>query len=376
MESFGDSNCHSRSDSFSLYERYMRSFNVVSSVVEENDPGHISNTEYESSCEGNIELTVNKHFNRADFCTPLNPVSEVIEKGSVSFDAESCVKAEDTNFTSPVSLIDNFSATADNSHLTEKSNPTDVPVSSDDSKSNYFKTPVFITSTMENSNNAVDSVPLFREVRPSDSVFKLPIRELSFNGTIKHVQKLKPIVDPITALNSSAGLANLDYKSSEQSSDSNSTCESNQKNSSFDGTDQSNSADARINKVSESTGDSQYEEINQPKGPLLVNDDGNSKWNLEQSYSSLEASFDSGVRSPDMFSDEEEAQVQEPFWSFLKDFELYDKRRVRKLEVSRCISNKCNIQKLHCCVLIGQSTHNNDIYVYYIIKIMYVLCST
>lgn len=63
---------------------------------------------------------------------------------------------------------------------------------------------------------------------------------------------------------------------------------------------------------------------------------------MEQSFSSLEGSFDSGLRSPDMFSEgEDDLQAEnsnaETFWSFLGDFEKYDKRKVRKIEVGLMI---------------------------------------
>ncbi|XP_049877158.1 uncharacterized protein LOC126374545 [Pectinophora gossypiella] len=351
MESYKDPNCHSLSDSFSLYERYLRSFNVVNNFVEENcDAGPTANREYDSSCEGNIDLSVNKHYEITEnVCNPINATAENIDKVPACFQSDLCPRIEDTNLTSPASLLENSNATgtaADYSHLTEKSDHTDVPVSSEDSKSNGFKQPVFITSTMENSNNAVDSVPLFRDTTPSQSVFKLPISELSFNGTIKHVQKLKPIVDPITAMTSSARLVLEDkpsvhflsgkYEAHCGDSNSNNMTDSEQRHSSDKHTDTSNaSSDTnRLDKGNESTGDSQYEELNYKNLQSLANEEGSVKWNSEQSYSSLEASFDSGVRSPDMFSDEdaEPVPVQEPFWSFLKDFETYDKRRVRKLE--------------------------------------------
>ncbi|KAJ2948637.1 hypothetical protein O0L34_g7893 [Tuta absoluta] len=352
MESFRDTNANevSMNDSFSLYERYLRSFNVVDSFVDNHEPEPAANCEYESSCEGNVDLSVNKHYETTEIAYPAHQLKDVVDKVSSVLDTD-CGRIEDTNISLAASSLDNSSATnttADHSHLTEKSDNTDVPISSEDFKSVSFKQPVFITSTMENSNNAVDSVPLFRDTRPSECVFKLPTRELSFNGTLKHVQKLKPIVDPITALTSHSELDHLEEKYLDQcheetypiettdSSNSNNATDSDQKPSSDKLTDTSNTTSDmnRIEKTNQSTGDSQYEECNEKKEQSDVNEDTSAKWISEQSYSSLEASFDSGVRSPDMFSDgeEEPAPVEEPFWSFLKEHEAHDRRKLRKLE--------------------------------------------
>ncbi|XP_053615130.1 uncharacterized protein mi isoform X2 [Plodia interpunctella] len=350
MESLEESNCHSMSDSFSLYERYLRSFNVVDNFTEEENPRETissNNCDYESSNSGsNIDLSVvapsidkNKH------CEPENILLNQAPSDSLGLDksylqSDLCVKAE-SNSSLAVSLLDNSSATADNCLLNDKSDLADVPISSDDSKPDIFKQPVFITSTMENSNNAVDSVPMFRDVRSAENVFKLPISELSFNGTIKHVKKLTPIVDPITALTSNNALVNLDEKSTDCQSylervDDIDGVESEVNDLRVMSSDEHSSSDMKGEgeKTTESTGDSQYEE-SKKEGQ---GEGSNVKWNSEQSYSSLEASFDSGVRSPDMFSDNDEdtqsePQMEaEPFWSFLKDFEAYEKRKVRKIE--------------------------------------------
>ncbi|XP_075981061.1 cyclin E-interacting protein minus isoform X2 [Anticarsia gemmatalis] len=355
MESFEDSNCHSMSDSFSLYERYLRSFNVVDPLLQEsvngaqNEPPNIINCDSESSHSGgNIELSIvtsnviNKHTEAEH--SLLNQVvrEHISDKGS-SLDTD-CVKLHSPCTPLAASLLENSSATVERSLINEKSNPIDVLISSEESKTETFKHPVFITPTMENSNNAVDSVPMFRAVRPTESVFKLPISELSFNGTLKHVQRMKPIVDPITALSSSTGLVSLEDKQGEECSRPFASCSSSSSSSSSSShmtegsssearaSDTSDNSD-RVEKASESTGDSQYEECK--KDNQVANDDGNTaKWNSEQSYSSLEASFDSGVRSPDMFSEEDEDTTPEPepFWSFLKDYEAYDKRKMRKTE--------------------------------------------
>ncbi|KAJ8717149.1 hypothetical protein PYW08_005548 [Mythimna loreyi] len=354
MESFEDSNCHSLSDSFSLYERYLRSFNVVDPLLEEsakretNEGVSSSHCDSESShSRGNIELSIvtstnvkNKHCEPAE--TENSLLNQIVrdhmtDKGS-SLDTDLCVKINSPCSPLAASLLENSFATIDHSLINEKSYQTDLHTS-EDSRTEVVKHPMFITPTMENSNNAVDSVPMFRDVGPSENVFKLPISELSFNGTIKHVQKLKPIVDPISALSSSTGLANLEEKRGEENcpymgsmDNAESIIES------IDGEQRVSDASDNVSdkyKNSESTGDSHYEENNKKDCP--GNDDGSTgKWNSEQSYSSLEASFDSGVRSPDMFSDKDDDDdpppEPEPFWSFLKDFEIYDKRKVRKIE--------------------------------------------
>ncbi|CAH2042222.1 unnamed protein product, partial [Iphiclides podalirius] len=192
---------------------------------------------------------------------------------------------------------------------------------------------------MENSNNAVDSVPMFRDIRHNESIFKLPISELSFNGTIKHVQKLKPIVDPLTALSTVSALNENPMEHAEcfagSSAHVNSSSEKYGSQTTSDTSEDRNTCDmARLDKTTESNGDSQYEEFNNKKECVLNDEGSNTKWNLEQSYSSIETSFDSGVRSPDMFSDDEgeSSPPQEPFWNFLKDFEAYDKKKVKKIE--------------------------------------------
>ncbi|GBP22648.1 Calcium and integrin-binding family member 3 [Eumeta japonica] len=250
-----------------------------------------------------------------------------------------------------MSLLENPLIVDENSLLIEKlSVQEDLPGSSD--SSNYPK-PVVITSllSMENSNNAVDCVPLFRSTRYSDSVFKLPISELSFNGTLKHVQKLKPIVDPISALTSGCSdvVSNID--------DPNSICEMNEfkednieepvcqdNHSHLKQSDLSNSTNTTddfqkmIDKGNESTGDSQYGEFSRKNIHFyqeVEETSKGSKWSLEQNFSSFETSFDSGVRSPDIFSDHEDEHESIPddnFWDFIKERETFDKNRLTNLE--------------------------------------------
>lgn len=352
MESLEDSNCQSMSDSFSLYERYMRSFNVGDSRIEDNgDPQACestssSNSDSESSnSRSNIDLSsahnnVIRHDTAQSNCNIINQRFDNNEK---SFDTQ-FVKVDSSCTSLATSLLENSSSTNEHSLLTDKSDQTDVQVSSEETKRESFKQPIFITSTMENSNNAVDSVLKFHNVRHDETVFKLPISELSFNGTIKHVQKLKPIVDPISALSSNK--LDQDDKPNEQElqsgSSDNSLIETDHRSSDQKYSDVSQDISVnelnRAEKTSESTGDLQYEQFIRKQN--FVNDETNTtKWNLDQSHSSFEASFDSGVRSPDMFSDhgddfQDLVPESEPFWSFLKDYEAHDKRRVRKIEVS------------------------------------------
>lgn len=335
---------------------------MVDSFVDENgDGGQEAQREYDNSCDGNVDLPVNKHYEIDAECIPSRIDENNDVDRALNLDGDYCCK--DSRPSPGPSLLENSPATAEHSTLTEKSNYTDIPVSSDDSKPDCFKQPIFITSTMENSNNAVDSVPLFRDVRPSESVFKLPISELSFNGTIKHIQKLKSIVDPITALTTTIALDKEEKTQSLHQSifdnDSNVAIELD-KNSMSEKSDVSNASSdtskTLVEKTNASIGDSQYEECNK-NGKSIVNEDNSEKWNSEQSYSSFEASFDSGVRSPDMFSDgDDDREVQEPpepFWGFLRDVESFDKRRVRKMEVccKLYISHYvCNYNCLYYCL--------------------------
>ncbi|XP_030030551.2 uncharacterized protein LOC115447560 isoform X1 [Manduca sexta] len=346
MESLEDTNCYSLSDNFSLYERYMRSFNVVDHLVdgannrEACEPSS-SDSQQSSVSRGNIDLTVapvdviNKHCETAETECNLIHLATYDNTVEKNFNLDTDLVAK-TDSPCNLSSHENSSTTIDRSLLQDKSNHTDVHVSSEESKAETCTQPVFITSTMENSNNAVDSVPLFRDVRPSESVFKLPTSELSFNGTIKHVKKLKPIVDPITALSCSNRLVALEDKSAETSASSSESEEIKCDQKTIDISNDTNTY-SRTEQTSESTGDSQYDEFSSKKNFAAANDEGSSKWNFDHSYSSLEGSFDSGVRSPDMFSDEEDdeevqAPESEPFWSFLKDYEAYDKRKVKKME--------------------------------------------
>ncbi|KOB72819.1 Neuronal calcium sensor [Operophtera brumata] len=350
----------SMNDSFSLYERYMRSFNIVDSRVEKKDireasdatePVSPSNSYCDSSdSRGNIDLStaqsnvINKHRDITESeCNLLNnnTCDNIADKLSDS-EFNRAEAYYQSNSPAAESLLDNSSTTAENSHLTERSNQTGfLLVSSEETKRECFK-PLFLTSTMENSNNAVDSVPMFRDVRHAETVFKLPNIELTFNGTIKHVQKLTPIVDPVTAL-SSQNLVNLEGKSEDLFLEhkSNLNIESNAYNSSdqksSDASDEKSLDVETLEKTSESPGDPQYEESNLKKEFLVNDDESSTKWNLEHSHSSFETSFDSGVRSPNVFSDDDEndgepVEEPEPFWNFLKDYEASDKKKVRKLE--------------------------------------------
>lgn len=346
MESLEESNCYSLSDSFSLYERYMRSFKVANPLPEPKSSfgtGEHSNNSQRSSSRGNIELSVARTNVTSKHCETAEPESSTRNIDSTDniavkifgLDLEICTKVNSESDSLPALSLENSSATVEHSLLQDKSSGTDAHGSSENSRTETFKQPVFITSTMENSNNAVDSVPLFRDVRLPENVFKLPISELSFNGTIKHVQKLKPIVDPMSALSSNTGL-NL-YDRNSGSCHSSSDQEAKQDSKSF--IDEKSTCELSRTYKTESTGDSQYEELTCKKDAEPANDSSSTKWNLDQSYSSLDASFDSGVRSPDMFSDHDDddegkklISESEPFWNFLKDYEIYDNMRVKKIE--------------------------------------------
>ncbi|XP_038211054.1 uncharacterized protein LOC119831676 isoform X2 [Zerene cesonia] len=328
MESFEDSNCPSMSDSFSLYERYMRSFNVREHFDDRHSEQSVSSSsrDYDSSNSGgNIDLSVavpaNLDKHGVQLIEPvsdsLNPIYENVEK---DVNSDSLIEKS-----SSVYLITSSVGSSSEQCMTDKSDLCEVRVFSEESKSGGEK-PVFITSMMENSNNAVDSVPMFRDV-VHENVFKLPISELSFNGTIKHVQKLKPIVDPLTAL-STANVLNVD-DNSESKVDS--EIQTSEKNIQAFHVDERSASDSRNDKT-ESSGDSQYQDkIDKDSTETMES----SKWNLEQSYSSLEASFDSGVRSPDMFSDGDDTENDpepEPIWTFLKDVEICEKKKVRRIQ--------------------------------------------
>ncbi|CAH2089392.1 unnamed protein product [Euphydryas editha] len=335
MESFEESNIPSLSDSFSLYERYMRSFNIVDNFHENRHEISAPSSNCESSNSGgNIDLStvihysIDKHpeYNKLE----SSSLHTVIENENKLLDLE-LAKVE----SSCTSIAASFSETSSvtNHCLNEKSEKTGARVMSEESKSEGFKS-VFITSTMENSNNAVDSVPMFSDVKTTESVFKLPIRELSFNGTIlKHVQKMKPIVDPISALSTGSSVLNLSDEHFKASLPNNLIfCTNYKKVESISDSDDKNTFESlNTEKLTMSSASLQDEEDNSKKEQSQSN--GNYKWNLE-CYSSLDASYDSGMRSPDMFSDDEvEPSLQPvPFWDFLKDHETYDKRKVRKIE--------------------------------------------
>ncbi|CAK1550786.1 unnamed protein product [Leptosia nina] len=281
MESFEDSNCPSLSDTFSMYERYMRSFNVKENFEEHNSA---SSSSVASSNAGNIDLSI---------VVPQHVTSHVCESQLY----ENIGKDSDSEKEKSIFLVASITS-SDNTDLADAR--TDEPRS---------VKPVFISSMMENSNNAVDSVPLFDAKH--ENVFKLPISELSFNGTLKHVQRLKPIVDPITALGTS-----LNYDCDTKSSDGKSEVQV--------------ISDTNNERLVESSSDSQY----QVKMKDSEAYDSNSKWN-DQSYSSPDASFDSGLRSPDMFSEADDSEAEdepEPFWSFLKDVELFEKKKMKKIQ--------------------------------------------
>lgn len=355
MESLEDSNCHSLSDTFSLYERYMRSF----SIIEQNrQQDNILKTELsESLLSNNVFGSVNKTVNIDTISVNRDGVNEcaydVLNEQTYQ-SRENSRNSENTNDKNIVNsmhstqlccnaVVEGSSSsslvTGENS-FSGKIEPVDLPISSDDTKSNHsynFPKPVIITSliTMENSNNAVDSVPLFRDVRSSETVFKLPNTELSFNGTIKHVQKLKPMVDPITVLTSVVITENhLNNNDNKELVKPNDLVNGNVRS----GEVSEEKSFHDFDRVEDYTnGDSQYKEfILQKNGNSEVEDSMDTKYSLDKSSSSYEASFDSGVRSPDMFSDgDEDIEVPvENFWNFIKKFEVEERSRVKKMEVS------------------------------------------
>ncbi|XP_045522258.1 uncharacterized protein LOC123712923 isoform X2 [Pieris brassicae] len=289
MESLEDSNnCTSMSDSFSMYERYMKSFNVTDNFYDQ-DSASASSISRESSNGGTIDLSI---------VVPQHGIATDAVCDSQLFNSEKNCDSKDKSL---------FLVASVTSSHTDRSDLADARISDESCGGK----PVFISSIMENSNNAVDSVPLF-EVK-NENVFKLPITELSFNGTLKHMQKLKPIVDPITALSTcmhydTAGKINNDVI----------TCS------------EERSSDSKNDRLIGDNADYQYQNMEQKDSDL----DSTSKWN-DQSFSSLEASFDSGVRSPDMFSDGEEIVIEsesKKFWTFLQNVELYDKKKLKKIQ--------------------------------------------
>ncbi|XP_022128459.2 uncharacterized protein LOC111002610 isoform X2 [Pieris rapae] len=289
MESLEDSNnCASMSDSFSMYERYMKSFNVRDNFYDQ-DSASASSISRESSNGGTIDLSI---------VVPQHGIATDAIGDSQLYNGEKNCDSKDKSL---------FLVASVTSSHTDRSDLADARISDESCGGK----PVFISSIMENSNNAVDSVPLF-EVK-NENVFKLPITELSFNGTLKHMQKLKPIVDPITALSScmlydTAGKINNDITTGSEE----------------------RSNDSKHDRLMADNADYQHQNMEQKDSDL----DSTSKWN-DQSFSSLEASFDSGVRSPDMFSDGEEIVEEsetKKFWTFLQNVELYDKKKLKKIQ--------------------------------------------
>ncbi|VVD04740.1 unnamed protein product [Leptidea sinapis] len=289
----------------------MRSFNVKDNFYEFNEHSESSLCNDRSE-RGNVDLSIsasseiNKHYALLTEEVRLQAY-ENIENRSDSL--------KDKIVTLSSTSLD----TSTGPCLSEKSD--EVRASSDDCKSGFR--PVFLTSIMENSNNAVDSVPLFRATR-DENVFKLPISELSFNGTIKHVQKLQPIVDPLTALSTVNGALVVDAEEQDSKiENANQICEQ------VFTVDEKSVSQSRID-VGENSGDSQY----QDKVSKEYSQSNDSKWNLEKSSSSFEESFDSGLRSPDMFLDDDEDcdLAPEPFWNFLDDVELFERKKIKKIE--------------------------------------------
>lgn len=339
MEALEDSSCPSLSDSFSLYERYVRSFDVVDNLRTEKSAQEIvDDGSNRVSNEGNLLLNIR---NGDDVMTSVESEKHLFG----SLDVQSAITTTLCKPCSPYNLVETSlqnSTTAD-SIQTEKYDPIEVPLTSEDSKSEHslYPKPVIITSSaiMENSNNAVDSGPLFGSKSP-ESVFKLPIKELTFNGSLKHVKTLKPIVDPSAALNSVVHIdepykvytdAKTIREAAMQQNNEIATQDINSNtNSSSSGNKTVNSTQS-VDTANNSTGDSLYQDFYSQKQRQHYS---NQEKILESSYSSLEGSFDSGVRSPDMFSEDEDTPIEHiNFWDFLNEYEAKDKIKMKKLEV-------------------------------------------
>lgn len=319
MEAYEDSNCLSLSDSFSLYERYIRSF----SVIEQNNIRELDQADSSSSSVSAYD-NINGNVDKAAEETAHHSIDQNSHSRHSDNTRDNIVKHYFDSHHSSATTLTEGSLSLEHSTVhrdsSEKPGYTELPVE-EDSKSNSSKyiNPVLITSliTMENSNNAV-----FHNVRPTETVFKLPITELSFNGTIEHVQKLQPIVDPITALSSSdTNIING------QPEPRHSYCESRVLENQEQSTDSSEKSLSSDNVTLQ-------EGTQSSKNNSTITEDRSDT--RDQSMSSLEGSFDSGVRSPDIFSDEEDEVEVKPVNNYLeivKEFEAEEKLKVKKIEV-------------------------------------------
>lgn len=364
MEAFEDSDGQSFDDSLSLYKRYVKSFHLTEHKPHDNNRQELLTTDDVSTSSKSTYENINEEHNINSGIFIGSQVGDVLlEQNSMNNSRHSETTLDKNSLCSTHSLlhdnkystlpeaslfVDNSSTAIEGNNSTDKFAHICLPVSSEDTKSDNsckYPKPVVITSliTMENSNNAVDSVPLFHNTRPSGTVFKLPISELSFNGTIKHVQKLQPMVDPITALSSGIVVDNTVHSTS--SSDINNEDLLNKNDSddkSSDVTDEKSyhAYNRGVDDATESTGDSQYQDFNPQKDvPTNTQDDTiGIRSSMDQSYSSIEASFDSGVRSPELFSEDEytdavDPEASENFWDFIADHEASEKILVKKMEV-------------------------------------------
>lgn len=336
MEAYEDSNnCLSLSDSFSLYERYMRSFNVTEQGALQNNIRELDQADSSSSSVSAFDI-INGNVDKA----AEEVTHHSIEQNSHSHHSDNTHDkiakhyfdshhSSVTTMTEGSSSLEQAIVNGDSSYIEEPGH-IELPVEEDSkSSSSKYINPVLITSliTMENSNNAV-----FHNVRPTENVFKLPITELSFNGTIEHVQKMQPIVDPITAFSSSD--MNIINGHSEPE---HSYCESHTLE------NQEQSIDPSEKSISNDNVTLQEDTRSSKNNSTITESRSDTR---DQSMSSLEGSFDSGVRSPDIFSEEEYEQEVKPVNNYLeigKVFEAEEKLKVKKIEVRFFILKYPNI---------------------------------
>lgn len=337
MEELGDPHCHSMSGSIALYERFLKSFNVIEEdqeeIQQESDFGERMHTDFNAldnnydADQSIVRNSVNKYRNRV-LCDNYT-IDETTQHCEVIDDNKSFIGSVQSAELCLNTLAEG-SLSMEHSIITCENSYIDPTVSSEDTKSSYsihasiHPKPVVITSltTMENSNNAVDSVPLFNNTRPSETVFKLPITELSFNGALKHVQKFKPI-EPLTVLSS----VDREQMNTEEIEDESEKSSSRHSSSVAD----DKSSEFQSDEGTQSTGDSQYKEFHCKNSD---EEDTCSKYSMDNSTSSIE-SFDSGVRSPDMFSDENDEEDEgsvDSVWEFIKKYEVEEMHLVKKME--------------------------------------------
>lgn len=242
--------------------------------------------------------------------------------------------------------------------------------------------------TMENSSNATDncnamtnniicSVP---DGSDPNHIFKLPNNELTFNGTLKHLQKLKPIVNTDTTFQSQF---KDDFKDVFTSNANKESLVDDFSNKSNDYITSSPSADASNSKCNLTiSSDSQYPSdydiflnvlSRTPSRFSNVEEnqdvDSNTTFShnemtiLKSKDITLDNTYNSGMCSPTLFSDNEDevyntyedAKIEKE--KSIEQFNEYDKKLVKKLEVCfivpqsficSCIIFKINIYYILC----------------------------